>query len=178
MDKKTVIISGVVGTAVAAVAGVGAYLLPYLALDNIKTATANRNANALSREIDFPSLRTSVKENVRVQVMKQISKSGTNSLPAASLELVNRTLNPMVDKIITPEGLAELMQDKLPGGAKIDLGNLEKSIADSEVKMGYESIDRFVVHITDKADRAKDVSLILKRDGLSWKLSEIDISKV
>ena len=44
--------------------------------------------------------------------------------------------------------------------------------------MGYESLDRFVVHITDKVDRSKDVSLILKRDGLAWKLAGIDISKL
>ncbi|NJR32735.1 MAG: hypothetical protein HC778_07870 [Chamaesiphon sp. CSU_1_12] len=43
--------------------------------------------------------------------------------------------------------------------------------------MGYESFDRFVVRITDKVDRSKNVSLILKRSGLGWKLAGIDIAE-
>jgi hypothetical protein len=51
-------------------------------------------------------------------------------------------------------------------------------MADSDIKMGYESADRFVVHFTGKIDRTKAVSVILKRNGLAWKLAGIDISKV
>ena len=69
------------------------------------------------------------------------------------------------------------MLDKIPE-AKIDLGHLDRDIAKSDINMGYESLNRFVVHITDKTERDKDVSLILKRDGLTWKLAGIDISKV
>ncbi len=177
MDKKTAIVSGAVGAAVAAVVGGGVYFSPYLTLNSMKTATANRNATALSQEIDFPSLRTSVKENIKAQIIKQMNGVDSTPVKGMKTESVDKIVNPMVDKIVTPEGLDELMQDKIPG-AKIDLSNLEKNMAESDIKMGYESFDRFVVHITDKVDRAKDVSLILKRAGLAWKLSGIDISKV
>jgi Protein of unknown function (DUF2939) len=176
MNKKIVIITAAIATGIMTIVGAGVYAVPYLALDNLKKATTNRNADALAQEIDFPALRTSVKENVKAQIIKQMAGGntpGTGLDPAA----VDKIVNPMVDKLVTPEGLGELMMDKVPG-ATIDLSNLEKNIAASEVKMGYESFDRFVVRITDKVDRAKDVSLILKRDGLAWKLSGIDISKV
>ncbi len=176
MNKKPVIIAAV-GTGIVAMVGIGAYASPYLTLDNMKKATTNRNADALAQEIDFPSLRTSVKENVKAKVIAQMSGAGTTPIKGMNTAVVDKMVDPMVDKLVTPEGLGDLMQDKVPG-AKIDLTNLEKNIADSEVKMGYESLDRFVVHITDKIDRTKDVSLILKRDGLAWKLSGIDISKV
>jgi hypothetical protein len=42
--------------------------------------------------------------------------------------------------------------------------------------MSYESFDRFVVNVAEKSAPAKDVKLIFKRDGLSWKLSAIDLS--
>ncbi len=177
MNKKPVIIAAAVGTGIVGLVGSGAYFSPYLALDNMKKATTNRNADALAQEIDFPSLRTSVKANIKAQVVKQMTGAGTTPVKGMNAEAVDKIVNPMVDKLVTPEGLGDLMQDKVPG-AKIDLSNLEKNIAGSEVKMGYESIDRFVVHITDKVDRQKDVSLILRRDGLAWKLSGIDISKV
>ncbi len=176
MNKKTVIIIAAVATVIAAFLGAGAYSSPYLALDNMKKATTNRNADALAKEIDFPSLRTSIKKNVTAQIIKQMASSPT--LPkGANTEAIDLMVAPMVDKLVTPQGLGELMQDKVPG-AKIDLSNLGKNIAESDVKMGYESFDRFVVRIVDKVDRTKDVSLILKRDGLAWKLSGIDISKV
>jgi hypothetical protein len=62
MDKKTGIIAAAVGTGITAIVGGGAfYCSPYLALNNMKTATVHRDADALAVEIDFPSLRTSIK---------------------------------------------------------------------------------------------------------------------
>lgn len=180
IDRPTVIISSAAIAGLVAIVGGGAYFSPYLAINNMKNATVNRNAEALAQEIDFPSLRVSIKENIKAQVIKQIAGSGSPESPKMSPELVakvDKMVSPMVDKIVTPEGIDQLMQDRVPG-AKIDLSNLEKDISKSDVKMGYESLDRFVVHITDKVDRSKDVSLILKRDWLAWKLAGVDISKV
>lgn len=180
IDRPTVIISSAAIAGLVAIVGGGAYFSPYLAINNMKNATVNRNAEALAQEIDFPSLRVSIKENIKAQVIKQIAGSGSPESPKMSPELVakvDKMVSPMVDKIVTPEGIDQLMQDKVPG-AKIDLSNLEKDISKSDVRMGYESLDRFVVHITDKVDRSKDVSLILKRDWLAWKLAGVDISKV
>ncbi len=178
MDVKAVAIgtSAIVG--VAAISGGGIYYSPYLTLNNMKNATENQNVDALSKEINFPELRVSIKESVKVQVLKHIAGSDDGSIsPKMTPEIVEKMVSPMVDKLITPEGLDQLIHDKVPG-AKIDLANLDRDIAKSDIKMGYESIDRFVVHITDKHDRSKDVSLILKRNGLAWKLAGIDISNL
>jgi hypothetical protein len=162
MDKKTGIIAAAVGTGITAIFGGGAfYFSPYLALNNMKTATVHRDADALAVEIDFPSLRTSIKAGVRAQVLKQIARAGAGATPAMGKETIGKMVDPAVDKIVTP-----------------DIEDLQKNIAESDIKMGYESLDRFVVHINDKVDRTKAVSLILKRSGLAWKLSGVDISQV
>ena len=176
LDRKTITISAAASTAIAAIAGGGIYYLPYLTIDRMQNAATNRNADALSQQIDFTALRISIKENIQAQVIKQIAGAGTQS-PKVNPDLIEKMVSPMVDKIITPEGLEQLMLDKIPE-AKIDLGNLDRDIAKSDINMGYESLDRFVVHITDKVDRSKGVSLILKRDGIAWKLAGIDISKL
>ena len=176
LDKKTIIIGAAASTAIAAIAGGGIYYSPYLTIDRMQNAATNRNADALSQQIDFTALRISIKENIQAQVIKQIAGAGTQA-PKKTPDLIEKMVSPMVDKIITPEGLEQLMLDKIPE-AKIDLGNLDRDIAKSDINMGYESLDRFVVHITDKVDRSKDVSLILKRDGIAWKLAGIDISKL
>jgi Protein of unknown function (DUF2939) len=178
MDKKTVVIGAATLVSIATIASAGVYYAPYLTLNNMKNATENHNITALSKEINFPELRVSIKESVKAQVMSQMAKAGeASATPKMTPELVEKMVSPMVDNIITPEGLERLLNDKV-AGAKIDLANLEQDLAKSDLKMGYESLDRFVVHITDKSDRSKDVSLILKRDGLAWKLAGIDISKL
>jgi Protein of unknown function (DUF2939) len=183
METKTIIIGASAIVGVVAVASGGFYYSPYLTLNKIRNATENQNVDALAKEINFPELRVSIKESVKTQVLKQIAgvETGTSGGQSATHkmtpELVEKMVNPMVDKLVTPEGLEQLINNKVPG-AKIDLANLDRDIAKSDINMGYESLDRFVVHITDKVDRAKDVSLILKRDGLAWKLSGIDISKL
>jgi Protein of unknown function (DUF2939) len=179
MDIKTVAIGASAIAGVSAISGGGIYYAPYITLNNMKNATENQNVDALVKEINFPELRVSIKESVKIQVMKQIAgaASDQSATPRMTPASVEKMVSPMVDKIITPEGIDRLIHDKVPG-AKIDLANLERDIAKSDIKMGYESIDRFVVHITDKVDRSKDVSLVLKRNGLAWKLSAIDISKL
>lgn len=159
-----------------AIAGGSIYAAPYFALDNLKKATTNHNADALAQGIDFPSLRMSVKENIKALVLAQISAKNT---PDRQLDpkTVAKIVDPLVDKIVTPEGLGDLIQAKIPR-AEINLDDIKKRIAAAKIQTGYESFDRFVVHITDKIDRDRAVSLILKRNGLDWKLSGIDISKV
>jgi Protein of unknown function (DUF2939) len=177
MDTKTIVI-GASAIAGIVAAGGGIYYAPYLTLNNMRNATENQNVDALSNEINFPELRLSIKQSVKTQVLRHVAESEPSSdqQPTMTPELVEKMVSPMVDKIITPEGLDQIIHNKVPG-TKINLANLEQDIAKSDIKMGYESIDRFVVHITDKVDQSKDVSLILKRSGLAWKLAGIDISK-
>ncbi len=176
-DRKTIIIAAALGTGIVVTAGVGAYYAPYLTVNSIKNAAENRNADALSQSINFPALRASIKENIKAQALKKITEDGGIQTSKTIAELVEKTVAPVVDKLVTPEGIEQVLFDKIPE-AKIDLTQLDRDLAKSNISMGYESFDRFVVRITDKANRAKDVSLILKRDGLVWKLAEIDISKV
>ena len=183
MDTKTITIGASAIVGAVAIAGGAAYYSPYITLNKMRNATENQNVDALVQEIDFPELRVSIKESVKAQVFKQMAGATTGiegskvASPKMTPELVEKMVSPMVDKLITPEGLDQLIHDKVPG-AKIDLANLDRDIAKSDIKMGYESLDRFVVNITDKVDRSKNVSLILKRDGLAWKLAGIDISKL
>jgi Protein of unknown function (DUF2939) len=170
IDKRIIV---AVGIGVTAIVGGGVYFLPYQTLINLKTATANRDADALAEEIDFPSLRT----NIKAQVKKQIAKLEPSTVAPLDRPRAMENVDLRVDKIFTPAGLDQLMQDKIPD-VKIDTSTLEQDIAGSEINMGYESPDRFVVHIQDKVDRAKQVSLVLKRNGLAWKLSDVNIAKL
>ncbi len=164
------------GTASVAIAGVLAYFSPYYVLDNLKRAIANRNPDALAQEIDFPSLRMSIKENIHALAVAKLT-ADLSAPQAQTAATVAKIVDPLVERLVTPEGLGDVMQDKVQG-AKIDLDDLDRKLAAAQVRMGYESFDRFVVHIVDKVDRDRVVSFVLQRYGLTWKLSGIDISQV
>jgi hypothetical protein len=170
IDKRII---AAVSVGATAIVGGGVYFLPYQTLSNLKRATVNRDADALAEEIDFPSLRT----NIKAQVKKQIAQLEPNPIDTPDRTKALENVDLRVDKIFTPAGLDQLMQDKIPD-VKIDTSTLSQDIAGSEINMGYESLDRFVVRIQDKVDRAKQVSLVLKRAGLDWKLSDVNISKL
>jgi Protein of unknown function (DUF2939) len=175
VDKTTAIVGAALGTGIVAICGAGAYYAPYLTVNSLKNATENRNAGALSQEINFPELRNNFKATIAARAIDRIEKDKTPQLPKPNPDVVAKTVNSLVDKLVTPEGIEQLLLDKLPD-TKIDLSNLDRDLAKSKITMGYESFDRFVVHITDKVDRTQDVSLVLTRDGIGWKLSKIDIS--
>lgn len=176
LNKTKLAIGSAIGAASLASIGVGVYFSPYLAINSLKNATLDRNATALAAEIDFPALRANIKKGIAAQVLKQLAADKTET-SRANPELVAKIVSPMVDKILTPEGLEQLLLEKIPD-VKIDLSELERDMAKSQIEMGYVAFDRFVVHIRDKTDRQKDVRLTLNRDGLSWKLTDIDISQI
>jgi Protein of unknown function (DUF2939) len=177
VDKRTAIIGVAVGTGIVGISGAGVYYSPYLTVNSLQSATENRNSDALSQAINFPELRSNFKASIKAQAIEHITAAKTSQISKPNADRIDRTVNSLVDKLVTPEGIEQLLLDKFPG-TKIDMSNLDRDLAKSQITMGYESFDRFVVHITDKVDRTKDVSLVLTRDGIGWKLSQIDISKL
>lgn len=177
MNQKLAI-GGAIAIGIAAIAGTVSYFSPYFTVENIKKSAADRDAEALVKYIDFPSLRTSVKENVKNRVMKEIEKRAATDKEATTAigqQFVEKTVNPTVDKILTPEGISALIENRIPE-AEFNFEELEQQAERSKMNMGYESLNRFAIHITDINDPDKKVIVVLKRDGLAWKLSEVDIS--
>jgi hypothetical protein len=177
VDKQTAKIGAAVGMGIVCISGAGVYYSPYLMVNSLQNATENRNPDALSQAINFPELRSNFKASIKAQAIERITAAKTSQISKPNADRIEQTVNSLVDKLVTPEGIEQLLLDKFPG-TKIDMSNLDRDLAKSQITMGYESFDRFVVHITDKVDRTKDVSLVLTRDGIGWKLSQIDISKL
>jgi hypothetical protein len=167
-----------IGTGVGAVFALASslYYSPYSAITTMKQAAADKDATALAERIDFLSLQKSIKDRIKFQALKNIGDAagGVSQLEANTLD---RIIDPMVDKIVSPTGLDLLMQERLPE-AKFTLAQVEQNIDPSRIKMFYQSFDRFVVKVADKQSPDKNVHLIFKRDWFDWKLAEIDLSQV
>lgn len=138
---------------------------PYLALNGIRDGIVAQDEEALAAHIDFPVLRESMKEQIAaVMTARMEERSGGDPEMAAMGRLfASKMVEVMVDKIVTPAGLAMMTSTK---GAEEGL-NKDNVLADLGVS--YEAWDRAVITQADKPD----ATLILSRQGLTWRLTGV-----
>jgi hypothetical protein len=149
------------------------YFTPYLAMNRLQKAAKAGDTEALNELVDFPSLRESVKTNVRSAVENSVSHSHNPFAVLGGL-LAGAVASPLVDAFVTPSGIAALTEGERPGqhrGANSGDGVHVKNV---KVERGYESLDVFAVHFVDRDSGKERMALLLHRDGLfHWKLNGI-----
>ena len=176
------------------------YFTPHLAVHGMKAAIDARDAQKLSNYVDFPSLKESLKLDLKGRIAHQMegdkTDTGSRSIgKSLSLALASALISPVVDAVVTPQGLALLMQGERPdpkgdrrrkkGGqtetpaqpssqSGSDPAKPDDSRQRIETSSSYESFDRFVVSVRRKEDAAEPVVLVLRRsDLIRWKLAEV-----
>lgn len=85
----------------ALLAGGWAWGSPYLTLFQLKRAADARDLEAISARVDFPAVRRSLKSELRTRLGRG-DNAGLGALGAAIAE---RLSDPIVDTIVTPEGM-------------------------------------------------------------------------
>lgn len=152
------------------------YASPYLALNNIKNAAQARDADKLSGYIDFPSVKQGVKEQVKAKfATEMITGENQNGFEALGSMFAASMIDTLVDGLITPDGMAAMMlekqkQDSIEADKTQEESNEFKGL---DYETSYTSFSSFQVDINSKEDRA--VKMTLHRDGLSWKVTNIDL---
>lgn len=175
MQKK--IAYRVIITVIAVVFGGWFYFAPYIAANNMKNAAEVNDPTTLSSYINFPSLKESFKANFNaILATEVIASKDNNPFEALGAAFATALINPMIDALVTPESLTMMMQGKKPSLMK-DLPKQEKksgAALETEVKMAYESYDRFIISVNSKEGVDEPVVFILHREGLfTWKLASI-----
>lgn len=156
------------------------YASPYIALYNIKNAAEQKDADKLSGYIDFPSVKQSIKDQVKAAMAEELAASDEqDGFEALGTMLAAAMIDPLVDGLVTPDGVALMLQ-----GQKLDFDSSndtseDKATAkneDIDYKAGYLSFNRFKVQIIDADDSDESLDVIMHRDGLSWKVTRISFS--
>jgi hypothetical protein len=165
-----------------AVFGTWFYYTPYLAAKNMRAAAEAKDSVALSRYINFPSVRESLKASFNAKMLSEIGKKqDANPFAGLGAAFAMALVGPMVDAMVTPEGLAVMMKGEKPAldaskpmAVSAKAPSSASSEPDTETTMRYETFDQFVVTIKRKGTTDDPVGLVFQRDGLiSWKLSAI-----
>jgi hypothetical protein len=168
-----------VGGAIAAFLGGGLlYASPYLTLYQIYQAVDHRDSQAISDSVDFPALRESVKENLQSVVLKETAKQNNPILNLIGAALGKVMVNPVIDSMVTPEGVMALLEgQRLQSGGNDGTQSLSKKAADVDVNARYESFNQFVVGVKPKGEDVPPVDVVLSREGLGWKITGVRLPK-
>ncbi|MET0328299.1 MAG: DUF2939 domain-containing protein [Luteimonas sp.] len=151
---------------------------PFLTIHAIRDAVRNEDSRALSRRIDFPALRQSLRLQLEDAVVREVGAEVQSSLLGAiGLRLAGSAAGVGVDAMVSPVGLSALMRGQrlwsLAGGASplrtgpgpADTDPLE------DAHYRYHSPSRFTATVRD--DRDRPIEFVLTRQGLVWKLTDI-----
>ena len=156
------------------------YVSPYLVLNNIKNAAEQGDADKLSGYIDFPSVKQSMKDQVKTAMVKELASSKEqDGFEALGTMLGAVMIDPLIDGLVTPDGVALMLQ-----GQKLDfdLNNdtpedkPKSKNEDIDYKAGYLSFNRFKVQVIGADDPNESIDVIMHRDWLSWKVTSINFS--
>lgn len=178
MSKKV----GLSLIAVLVLFGAWFYFTPHLTVHSIGLAVKAKDVEKLSNYVDFPALKENLKTSLKAELSEKMAgELQDNPYASLGITLVSAFINPMVDALVTPESLAQLMRGQLPNNNNniehYDTTSDESQLGPAtETSMSYESFDRFVVTITKTRAGSKPIGFVLHRDGIfSWKLAEIHL---
>lgn len=134
--------------------------------------------------MDFPAVRDSLKAQISAGVLQALSPNGDlrgRPLAALGSMLLPGLADRMVDSIVTPDGIALMIQQgrvRKANGPDSGAGRGAGREANGRVSVSYSyrTLDRFRVTVTRVNDYHKSLDLTLERRGLfSWKLVRIDL---
>lgn len=152
---------------------------PYRTLAGIRTAIANEDARALARHVDFPSLRASLKDQLRDRLARRYGPGANDSaLGLLALGAAGHAVDGAVEVMVTPLGLGALMQGRAmwrgasdafapspPPGPDASVDPLAEAVH------RFESTTRFTATFPD--DQGHPITLVLTRTGLTWRLTDV-----
>lgn len=153
------------------------YASPYLALNNIKKAAQAGDADTLSEYIDFPSVKQGLKDQLNTQIMKEVTKEDADGFEALGAMLATAMIDKVVDGIVTPDGVAMMVQGQKPD---LDNESVEQTTEDKtdnkklDYKTNYITYKSFKVSLSNP-DYEDNLDIIMRRDGLSWKVNRINL---
>jgi DUF2939 family protein len=156
--------------AIALLLGYVAYASPYFTIARVQRAAQRGDVEAMNSHIDYPAVRGNLKAWMKAGIAAQMAdklaqeqmenpfaKAGS----ALGMMLVDKMIDPLVDSRITPEALRPVIAGHpYPG-------------EDMDSQMSYEAYDRFAVKYWSRTDPEKQTTLVWRRSGLTWKLSEV-----
>lgn len=184
---KRILTGGAVAVTVLAL--ITAYIAsPVLALHSLTQAAKAGDRARLERLVDFPAVRDSLKSQLKAVMARAIEQDPElrdNPFAAFGQLLMVGVVDKAVDAYATPDAIAQMVAtSRAPSkispsdhGPRVETAK-PRVAADTEIRYGYQGLDRFKATYRDKAKPNEPAfGLTLERQGLfRWKLVRIDLA--
>ena len=155
---------------------------PFLAIHGIRDAIERQDSAALSRHVDFPAVRTSLRAQVDDYLVRRAGADAqADPFGAIALRLAGAAAGGVVDVLATPAGIGAVLQGRSlvhritgEGISAVDSFRHEPP-ADllEQATYRFESPSRFAVTVPNR-DGAP-VVFVLTRQGLQWRVTDIRV---
>lgn len=171
---------------VAALAGIAIMVAaPWMAASQLSAALKSGDADAISRMVDFPSVRSSLSTQLTAKINEEARndpQARDNPFAGLVTLLAPTIVNQLVNVIVTPEGLAKLSREAQRAEAESDARRRARGKARDRGEGGmgkpvlaYTGINTFTATYSSRT-RGK-VVWVLGRDKLFfWKLKKVEVS--
>jgi hypothetical protein len=168
---------------------------PYWTLYRLKRAVDQNDAIFVADHVDFPRFRESLKGALTASLAKEAAKEDAEGFEALGAAFGALMLGPMIDSLVTPEGLIQMMQGRDIGsiadagesspriGTGEEVAESQEGRGESETgmeisRMRYETLNRFAVTIAGSTDpdtlHERSITMLFSRQGLvGWQLSAV-----
>jgi hypothetical protein len=84
----------------------------------MRKAVQRKDHSYVSAHVDFPQLRESLKGTFTAQMAKEVAATDTDGFEAFGAALGAMMIGPMIDALVTPEGLIAMMLGTDPNEVK------------------------------------------------------------
>ena len=156
---------------------------PFLTLNSIRSAVETSDSVQLSEDIDFPAVRQNLKEQVSTAMAsKAASELSDNPFAALAVAFSDKLVEGFLDAFVNPSGISSLLSGENPLSEKSGSQTKKKEYQQQKLaelwensRFSYESIDRFSLWV--KGENGDEVRVVLKRDGLKWRITNIVLSE-
>lgn len=154
---------------------------PYITYTAIRDAVETKDTAKLSRHVDFPLLRANLKVQLDDYMVRRAGADIQSSLLGAfAVRVASGVAGAAVDAMVTPAGLAAVLEGRTvvhrvagdTGSDPYRPAPPANPLRDPSYR--FESLSRFSATIP--GDDGEDIDLVLTRQGMRWKLTDIRLS--
>ena len=147
---------------------------PRLTLGAMQQAALGGDAQGFSRHVDYPALRQSLKGELQSQLDEEARATQAGTLKAVGIAMARAFIDPLVESAVSPETVGLVLSAAGDGGTPFGQPALESLavLAGPKLDIRRDGVDAF--HVT-AAGNPRSPELTFRRDGLSWRLSAVDL---
>lgn len=176
MNRKLVLALVIAGLVIAVLA-----VSPVFAARSLIAAAERGDVDALERQVDFPALRESLKDELNAELRREMGRRAAeadSALAGLGMMLAPTLMASAVDALVTPDGVAAMVRS---GDApRPEQGQPAPTAGDGDdvrQSYGYRDLNTFAITLTDRDHPDRPLSLLMTRRNLiGWKLSGVDLA--